>query len=926
MTGCSSGGGGVPAAHTHPASGISDSTATGRAVLTAATQTDARTAIGAGTSSLVVGTGAGDAKAGNYQPTAANISDSTATGRAVVTATDAAAARSTLALGTAATTDAADYATAVAVEGKLDARLPLPATGVPVSIYDAATNVPYWLGRDRQTIYRGGGSTLKTSTNDGATWVTATTFSFSPYIVGVRDLANGEVIVATAASGGTPGKLYVSTGFGTPGVTWTKKLDAGAGGVGPSSYFSGHWGMSTHENIALVCEYGLQNPPTDSARFVYLSQDSGATWTQIFDLGTSASSHMHCVFYDPWWKAIWIANGDLTNRAVRVSFDMGGTWTTVDNPDNVQLVSGIAIPGCVLFGTDYQPDGIYRVERTPDRTGLSLVPAFGVAGGLTDRRRFIAGMPFWTGRQGDPILFPFITDTGWTDSAKLVATLDGYAFTTVWTDTHTYLHKGLWKMMGPTVTGAYVGELEDDRGWVKSLLKLSYLPQLRTAAPTQVTYVTGRAGAGTYTAGNIVTIGDYAKHTRADAGTSLVAGGAPNYENVVGGNISNVDTATSNLTGAPTLTSENGNWNFIHGGYDTVVNGWANCVTGFHTKVDVNANHCTIGGGSRNTANAAASYGTIGGGTGGTIDGASATIGGGSTNTATGNNSTVAGGNTNQATASASTIGGGSTNTATGNTSTVAGGYSNTASALSSSVIGGQTNAASGVGSTVPGGRSNYAQGDYSSARGYGSIATQYGEDAHASIFFAAPGDAQSSSVQLFRQTTDATASDLRINNAAPPTCPENTTWMVRAMVVARRTDTTGDNAAWTVTGTYKRDVGNTGAWVGTPTVTSVGASAGAATWTVTTGSYSVGNPRIIVTGEAAKTIRWVSKFEVVQVQQPTTATWAATTAYTLGQRVLNDGATLQCVTAGTTAGTAPTNPTAGLTVADGAAVWLRTA
>ena len=144
--------------------------------------------------------------------------------------------------------------------------------------------------------------------------------------------------------------------------------------------------------------------------------------------------------------------------------------------------------------------------------------------------------------------------------------------------------------------------------------------------------------------------------------------------------------------------------------------------------------------------------------------------------------------------------------------------------------------------------------------------------------------------------------------------------------MVARRTDVAGDNAAWRVEGTYKRDVGNTGAFVGTPTITSVGASAGAAAWTVTTGSFSPGNARIIVTGEAAKTIRWVCKFEVVQVQQPTTASWAATTAYTVGQRVLNSGATLQCTTAGTTAGSAPTNPTAGLTVTDGTAVWLRTA
>jgi hypothetical protein len=55
----------APSAHTHPASAISDSTATGRSVLTAADAASARSAIGAGTSSLVIGTGATDAMAGN---------------------------------------------------------------------------------------------------------------------------------------------------------------------------------------------------------------------------------------------------------------------------------------------------------------------------------------------------------------------------------------------------------------------------------------------------------------------------------------------------------------------------------------------------------------------------------------------------------------------------------------------------------------------------------------------------------------------------------------------------------------------------------------------------------------------------------------------------------------------------------------------
>ena len=56
------------ASHTQAASTISDSTAVGRSVLTATDAAAARTAIGAGTSSLVLGTTAGTAKAGDYAP------------------------------------------------------------------------------------------------------------------------------------------------------------------------------------------------------------------------------------------------------------------------------------------------------------------------------------------------------------------------------------------------------------------------------------------------------------------------------------------------------------------------------------------------------------------------------------------------------------------------------------------------------------------------------------------------------------------------------------------------------------------------------------------------------------------------------------------------------------------------------------------
>lgn len=78
------------------AANISDASTVGKNVLTAVDAAAARTAIGAGTSSLAIGTTGSTAKAGDYQPTAANISDSTSVGRSVLTSASQAAARTAL--------------------------------------------------------------------------------------------------------------------------------------------------------------------------------------------------------------------------------------------------------------------------------------------------------------------------------------------------------------------------------------------------------------------------------------------------------------------------------------------------------------------------------------------------------------------------------------------------------------------------------------------------------------------------------------------------------------------------------------------------------------------------------------------------------------------------------------------------------------
>ncbi len=411
-----------------------------------------------------------------------------------------------------------------------------------------------------------------------------------------------------------------------------------------------------------------------------------------------------------------------------------------------------------------------------------------------------------------------------------------------------------------------------------------------------------------------------------DVGTAAVlAGGSAGYENVIGGDTSTVNTSTPNeVTGGV-----GGDWSAIVAGYDNVVNGSACQVQGYHIIVESDATHATVSGGSLHTVtdgdystisggtqnqiaahqatigggsenvitdpaatratiagggdNRAAGYAaTVGGGdtnvasgTGAVVSGGGgnvasgnyATVAGGSGNAPSGNYATIAGGQNGTTSGSYSTIGGGTTNQATQANATVAGGQSNQATGNSATVGGGLSNTAGpGTAATVVGGRGNVAAGASATAIGREASASLEGQVAQASGFFTVAGDAQTSVLTLRRTTTDATVSELFLNGASGRlTLLADSTWAFSIMVVARRTDANGESAGYKFEGVCDRDSGGSTALVGTVTKTVLAEDTAA--WDcdvdVDAATFSL---RIRVTGEAAKTIRWVARVVLVQV------------------------------------------------------------
>ena len=244
---------------------------------------------------------------------------------------------------------------------------------------------------------------------------------------------------------------------------------------------------------------------------------------------------------------------------------------------------------------------------------------------------------------------------------------------------------------------------------------------------------------------------------------------------------------------------------------------------------------------------------------------------GGTNSNATGNGSAVLGGSTGLASGTSSGVLAGSSGTASGTNSVTLGGSGNGASATNSGTVGGSSNTASASAATTLGGTNNTASGADSTVLGGGYATTRATVSSITLSGCNAPitttaGVSQSRLMVLARETTDATSTVLASNASAAGTTnqvilPNNSAFYFRGEVICGVTGA-GDTKGFFVEGAIKRGANAASTvLVGTPTVTSSYADAGASTWTLTaTADVTNGGLAITVAGQAATTIRWVAK------------------------------------------------------------------
>lgn len=221
------------------------------------------------------------------------------------------------------------------------------------------------------------------------------------------------------------------------------------------------------------------------------------------------------------------------------------------------------------------------------------------------------------------------------------------------------------------------------------------------------------------------------------------------------------------------------------------------------------------------------------------------------------------------------------TQVAQANDTAIVGGRRNKVQATYGAIVGGDENDSVGQAAFIGGGTLNTASGTNSAAFGNGNVAggassiavgkesSTLGLNAARSLSsgkYSAVGDTELIEQCQAALTTNNTARQMVADIASLTTynvvnqfvLPNSSAMAVVGEVSARQAST-GDCAAWKFEFLVKRGASAaTVALVGAGAVTSLGADAGAAAWTVTLGVDTTnGSPKIIVTGENSKTILW---------------------------------------------------------------------
>lgn len=243
------------------------------------------------------------------------------------------------------------------------------------------------------------------------------------------------------------------------------------------------------------------------------------------------------------------------------------------------------------------------------------------------------------------------------------------------------------------------------------------------------------------------------------------------------------------------------------------------------------------------------------------------------TQVANGSRSAILGGQRCTASGTGS-IAGGNTINVTGTDAVGIGGTTNTLDGQNSSIIAGNNNTGTSScnGSTIIG-SDNCANNAPDDGRNGCIIASsnglQYLENqiVHALGTTAQSGNRQKSELVIIAATTNATQTEMTLGSSGRQLVMRNdSTWGFICHITGRRTDANDESAFYEITGAIDRNA-NAAATALVGTITKTVIAEDTAAWDVTAVADTATGALVFkVTGEAAKTIRWFARVELIEV------------------------------------------------------------
>lgn len=310
----------------------------------------------------------------------------------------------------------------------------------------------------------------------------------------------------------------------------------------------------------------------------------------------------------------------------------------------------------------------------------------------------------------------------------------------------------------------------------------------------------------------------------------ILGGGSTNYNNVIGGDGANVGTTIEN-----TITTGTGAHVSVVGGYDNSAGSLSSKIISDHSKTEVGGNgHNAIYGGANHIAKSTASFAMIAGGQNNEVSGYGGFVTG-IRNICSGQGSAVFG---------------------TNNECQLSGGF-----------IAGATNVIKSLYGTCFGSTNTIeTASNFASVFGNYGVARHVGQHVLTAGRIAKNGDAQTSVMEMHKQTTNGTGTALGVlGSMSGYKLQPNQSAAFKALLIGRDNNST-DCASFEVKGLATRGATGNSVIVNS-TITSLGASEGASAWRISAvNGASDGGVNIYVVGEEGKTINWVMRMELVEV------------------------------------------------------------